>query len=284
MKLYKFRQVDTYSLSGLSNSTLWFSNLSDFNDPFEGSYILDEQLTEEVERTLVDRAVPKPDAEIDVVLKQRMLEEAGIVDGGADRKVFFRKMLKRDFEKALVATVHKSKAICMSMEDAEEGKDPLHENLMWSHYADGLRGFCMVFDSEKLLTYFYEQELSVRPITVEYQDAPITLSLNEFARSRHILNENPMTDVITDITRSVGTKSKAWKYEKEYRMISLEDSNAHSYQPDSLVEIVIGEKMPEDQKNLVIKTAQTANPNVDIKLAQLKQGSYRLEIIDYESY
>ncbi|PMH43808.1 hypothetical protein BCU68_13245 [Vibrio sp. 10N.286.49.B3] len=284
MKLYKFRQVDTYSLSGLSNSTLWFSNLSDFNDPFERSYILDEQLSREVEQILVNRVVPKPDSEVDVVLRQRMFEEAGVEDGGADKKVFFRKMLKRDFEKALVGTVHKSKAICMSMEDLEADKDPLYENLMWSHYADGLRGFCMVFDSEKLQTHFYEQELIVRPIEVEYQDVPITLSLNEFARSRYILNDNLMTDVISDVTKSVGTKSKAWSYEKEFRMISLENSNAHDYLPDSLIEIVIGEKMPKDQKKLVIDTARSANPDVSIKLSRLKQGSYQLEIIDYDSH
>ncbi len=281
MKLYKFRQVDTYSLSGLSNSTLWFSNLRDFNDPFEGSYTLDEQLSDEVEQSLVTRMIPKPDAEVDVSLRQRMYEEAGIEGSGADKKDFFRKMLKRDFEKALVGTVHKSKAICMSMEDREEDKDPLYENLMWSHYADGLRGFCMVFDSEKLQTHFYEQELSVRPIVVGYEGTPITLSLNEFARSSHILNENPMTDVISDVTKTVGTKSKAWKYEKEFRMLSLEDSNAHSYQPESLYEIVIGEKMPRDQQKLIIDTARSANPNVLIKVAQLKQSTYQLEIIDY---
>ncbi|WP_409590369.1 DUF2971 domain-containing protein [Vibrio jasicida] len=255
--------------------------MSDFNDPFEGSYILDEQLSREVEQSLVDRVVPKPDSQVDVVLRQRMFEEAGVEDGGADKKAFFRKMLKRDFEKALVGTVHKSKAICMSMEDTEAGKDPLYENLMWSHYADGLRGFCMVFDSEKLQTHFYEQELTVRPIEVEYQDTPITLSLNEFARSRHILNDNPMKDVISDVTKSVGTKSKAWSYEKEFRMISLENSNAHSYLPDSLIEIVLGEKMPQDQKKLVIDTARSANPDVSIKLARLKKGSYQLEIVDY---
>ncbi|PMO04335.1 hypothetical protein BCT19_01235 [Vibrio splendidus] len=281
MKLYKFRQVDTYSLSGLSNSSLWFSDLKDFNDPFEGSYVLDEQLSEEVEQSLIARVVPKPDAEVDVAMRERMFREAGITDGGADKASFFRKMVKRDFEKALVGVVHRSKAICMSMENSEKEKDPLYENLMWSHYADGLRGFCMVFDSEKLQTDFYQQELTVRPIEVDYQVAPITLSLNDFARSRHILNEDPITDTINEITKTVGTKSIAWEYENEFRMLSLEDGNVHRYEPDSLIEIVIGDKMPKDQQKLVIDTALSANPDIKVKSARLKKNTYQLEIVDY---
>ncbi|GAB7224766.1 hypothetical protein VoSk93_39850 [Vibrio owensii] len=278
MKLYKFRQVDTYSLSGLSNSTLWFSDLNDFNDPFEGSYVLDDTVSDYVRQNLLSRATPKPDSEIDVVQRDRMLDEAGVTGDDTQEDIFL-KMLRRDFEKALIGTVHKSKAICMSQYSSEQ--DPLYENLMWSHYASGLRGFCLVFDSEQLQQGFYERELTIRPIEVEYQDHPVTLSLDCFARSRYILNDNPMTDTISDVTKTIGTKSNAWAYEREFRLLSLEDSNVHSYTPEALIEIVIGEKMPKDQQKLVIDTAKSANPSVVIKKAQLKRGTYQLEIVDY---
>jgi hypothetical protein len=280
MKLYKFREVDTFSLSGLSNSVLWFSDLGKFNDPFEGSYVLDETVSDYVRQNLLSRITPKPDSEVDVAQRDRMLKEAGVTDNDNQGEFFF-KMLKRDFEKAMIGTVHKSKAICMSRYD--DNDDPLYENLMWSHYAGGLRGFCLVFDSEQLQQYFYEQGLTIRPIEVEYQDRPVTLSLDSFARSRHILNDNPMTDTITDITKTIGTKSKAWKYEKEYRLLTLENGNAHSYSPKCLKEVVIGEKMSKDQQKLVIDTAKSANPDVVIKMSRLKAGTYQLEIVDYDA-
>lgn len=283
MKLYKFRQVDTFSLSSLSNNTLWFSNLDDFNDPFEGSYVLNEELSERVMGELITRVVPKPDEEVDLDKRNRLFEEAGVTDGGADLESFFPKMVKRDFERALVATVHRSKAVCMSMEDSDPSKDPLYENLMWSHYADGLRGFCMIFDGELLQRDFYERELSVRPIVVDYQDEPVCLNLEDFATSNHILNENPNADIISDVTQTIGTKSTAWSYEKEFRMLSLEDSNLHSYPSQALIEIVLGEKMPLDQRKLVLDTARSANPDVVVKIAQLRKGTYSLEIIDYQT-
>ena len=44
MKLYKFRAVNTNSLTLLANNQLWFSSLDDFNDPFEGAHILNNHL------------------------------------------------------------------------------------------------------------------------------------------------------------------------------------------------------------------------------------------------
>lgn len=279
MKLYKFRQVDTFSLSGLSNNTLWFSDLNDFNDPFERSYILDEVLSDEVKKELILRVTPKPDNEVDLKIKQKVFKQAG-VKSGDNKEEFLHKMLKHDFKVALIDIIHKSKAICMSQESSVN--DPLYENLMWSHYADGLRGFCMVFERDKLLQDFIDQQLTIRPIIVEYSDVPVTLSLNEFALSEHVLNKVLMKELISNVTKTLATKSLSWKYENELRMLSLEDNNIHEYYPESLLEIIIGEKMPQDQQKLVIDTARSANPNIIIKYAQLKKRTYQLEIVDYQ--
>ncbi|CDT80658.1 conserved hypothetical protein [Vibrio coralliirubri] len=282
MKLYKFRQVDTYSLAGLANNTLWFSNLNDFNDPFEGSYILDGKISNSARKLLLEHTEPKSKSAVDREERQKMLAELGITDDGANKKEFLYKLVSRDFKKALIGTVHDSKAVCLSHYDEDPELDPLYENLMWSHYANGLRGFCLVFDRESLLTFHYEQELSIRPIEVKYQDTPITLSISDFVRSNMVLNATP-SNMIEEVTQTIGTKSSAWAYEKEFRMLSLEKDNAQPYPPECLAEIVIGEKMPKDQQILVINTAKSANPDIQIKLARLKENTYQLEIVDYES-
>jgi hypothetical protein len=281
MKLYKFRDVNDYSINCLKSSQLWFSDLDKFNDPFEGSYILNEKLTYTTRRQLMNRVTPNK-SKVNEAERKRMLAEAGVTDNGANRSEFCFKLAKRDFKEALIRTVHNSKAVCLSHYDSDSIKDPLYENLMWSHYADGLRGFCIVLDRQILFDYLYDEKLSIRPIPVIYQDSPITLSLNDYVRSNHILggSDNLM---IEEVTKTIGCKSTAWEYENEFRFLSLEDDNLQPYAPEALLEIIIGEKMPRDLQKLVIDTAKSANPNVVIKLARLKKNSYKLGIVDYSS-
>ncbi|PTP81144.1 DUF2971 domain-containing protein [Vibrio splendidus] len=282
MKLYKFRDVNEYSLDGLRNSKLWFSDLDDFNDPFEGRYVLDDKLTYTTMRQLMKRTTIKSDSEVGAVERARMLEEIGVANDGANKQDLLYTMALRDFKEALIKTVHNSKAVCLSHSAPAPENDPLYENLMWSHYANGLRGFCIVLDRQVLMDYFLQQELSIRPIEVQYQDVPMTLSLNDYVRSRHVLHGTD-GDLIKAVTATIGCKSKAWAYENEFRFLSLENENLQSYTPEALSQVVIGEKMPDKDRQSIIDAALIANPTVVFKLARLKKDTYQLEITDYPS-
>ncbi|EOX4831356.1 DUF2971 domain-containing protein [Vibrio alginolyticus] len=279
MKLYKFRQVDTYSLSGLSNNSIWFSDLKDFNDPFEGSYVLDNQLSDSKWEEVLKVFTLKPVEEVGAKSQQEMFDSLGITDGGKDKKDLLSKMMERDFNEALIGTIHSSKVVCMSQ--SSKHHDPLFENLMWSHYTDGLRGFCLVFDKERLLRSFWENDYKLRPSEVEYQDAPLTISVTDFTNSRYFLNQSDNDDLIEKVTRTISMKSKSWSYEQELRLLSLEKHGGHCYEPSVLEQIVIGDKMPKDQQKLVVGTARSANPDIKVKLARLKKNTYQLEIVDY---
>ncbi|OCH61886.1 DUF2971 domain-containing protein [Vibrio splendidus] len=280
MKLYKFRQVDTYSLAGLANNTLWFSNLNDFNDPFEGSYIFDDSLTESDFSELEARLAKRTDVSEEAF--QEMLKELGITDGGADKRNLIHKMAVRDYQ-SIVGIMHASKVLSTSYFDNSEKPDPLFSNLMWSHYANGLRGFCLVFDDELLLQSAVDGGVGLRPILVRYTDDPRSLSLSDFVHSTYVLGNKSDVNLIEEVAQTVATKSQAWEYENECRLLSLEKNSAQAYDSKSLMEIVIGEKMPKDQQTLVINTAKSANPDIKIKLARLKENTYQLEVVDYES-
>ncbi|WP_412495942.1 DUF2971 domain-containing protein [Vibrio cyclitrophicus] len=152
---------------------------------------------------------------------------------------------------------------------------------MWSHYADGLRGFCLVFSSEQLQCDINESSDRVmRPIKVMYQNEPNALRLSDFLSSETILGDSEI-DYIEHVIQTVATKSKSWKYENEMRILSMSESNMHSYTSSALLEIVIGDKMPLDQQRLVIHTAKMANPDIIVRRAKLKKNSYVIEIKDY---
>lgn len=39
--VYKFSSLNINSLSALAEGKAWFSNLADFNDPFEGQFVIE---------------------------------------------------------------------------------------------------------------------------------------------------------------------------------------------------------------------------------------------------
>ena len=172
-----------------------------------------------------------------------------------------------------------SKIVSMSYFDREN--DPITENLMWSHYADGLRGFCLVFSSKQLQCDINKSSGRImRPINVMYQNEPNVLRLSDFLSSKTLYGD-PEIDYIEHVIQTVSRKSKSWKYENEMRIISMSESNIHSYTTSALLEIVIGDKMPLDQQKLVIQTAKIANPNIIVRRAKVKENSYLIQIQDY---
>ncbi len=267
MDLYKFRSVTTNNLAALANNQIWFSSLSDFNDPFEGAYILNSDLPSEIH--LCVKLKSKEEVGEEAYLK--MLKKMGLQEGNFTEEIFFKKMVELDFEKT-ISIVHNAKIASFSL--FNEDRDPILENLMWSHYADGLRGYCLVFDYEELQKHIcYSAEKAIRPIKVKYQDIPNTINLVDFANSNSFLNING-DNHIPKTTETIGTKSSDWQYENELRLLALESDNFHTYSPTNLTKIVIGEKMPKNQKKLIIDIAKRNNANIEICEARLKNKSY----------
>lgn len=289
MNVYKFRTVDAYSLTGLANNEIWFSSLKDFNDPFEGSYIFDEH------------EYSKQDKE-EINLNYTWSGYTGIAKDNLDKYISDNKInnfhswsvadkcilvLKIDLE-SIIRTIHSSKAVCLSRQyinkdDFINGKekDTILDNLMWSHYSSGLRGFCLVFDDKQ----FYDGLIKYGDVAVitsiKYQNTPEALELKKWHAMQLSKNRNNLEDVAY-VYKSIATKSLHWKYEKEIRFVSTNRSTSkRKYEPSSLIEIVIGEKMPLDQQKLVINTALSANSDIKIKIAKIKSNSYELEVVDY---
>jgi hypothetical protein len=102
--------------------------------------------------------------------------------------------------------------------------------LMWSHYADEHKGYCLAFSESGLCSHFGEYS------DVIYQDAYPELSL---------LGRSPETGVTeADIKAFVLTKYSGWSYEDEVRFLSW-DSGAglREYPPQHLRAVVLGARM-----------------------------------------
>ncbi|MEX0336406.1 DUF2971 domain-containing protein [Vibrio tubiashii] len=215
---------------------------------------------------------------MDLAERERRLKELGIEHCEITDPEFLDKLAESELD-VVLSIVRRSKIISLSASDDE--RDPITENLMWSHYADGLRGFCLVFDCQALQKDIHSfSNRAIRPIRVSYQDTPNELDINDFIQSPAMLNVSKL-NYVDYVVKTIASKSKSWTYENEFRIISMSETNLHSYDPSTLNEIIIGDKMPLDQQKLVTDIVKSVNSSIRLKRAKLKENSYLIEIVDY---
>lgn len=83
------------------------------------------------------------------------------------------------------------------------------DELLWAHYADSHRGFCLEFELQELLAYKLENQGTFK---VRYQnDVPVV-------RLSDLSNLDAQNAPL--LQKFVGTKSKRWEYEAELRVVT----------------------------------------------------------------
>lgn len=135
-----------------------------------------------------------------------------------------------------------------SLSIPEKRKHPIKNLLMWAHYADGHKGFCVEYDFS---TEFRKQMVSFNRVRYDTVD----------------LSKEKLS-----ITEAFATKSKEWKYENEVRLISYNSEIDGDFDTvfldelSSIVAIYFGLKC-SDERISIIKTLLKGR---GIKLYQMK--------------
>ncbi|AEA43542.1 DUF2971 domain-containing protein [Fluviicola taffensis] len=114
-----------------------------------------------------------------------------------------------------------------------------NDELLWAHYANSHKGFCIEYDMDKLIDNFSNEELY--PFPVKYSRVPPQIGLNE------LINGN----LLSIIKKISGTKSKKWKYESEVRIIR-NLSGKQVYNHKALKGIYFGLNMEHSKKDQLI--------------------------------
>ena len=120
--LFKFFRFDKNALSGLIKDTLWFADPRSFNDPFDMLLTFDESFTNyELATYLNNCAVTRGEPQIYT----------------ADNV--------QDQRDEILKSLDDTRNIIQSCGVVSFSATP-YESLMWSHYADQHRGFCIEFE------------------------------------------------------------------------------------------------------------------------------------------
>ena len=103
--------------------------------------------------------------------------------------------------------------------------------LMWSHYADQHKGFCLGFQ----FSGAWLSERGVYPVDYSRQYPELN-----FAKIWYV----------DGLSKILLTKSEDWKYEKEWRIIKADGEGLNDY-PGELVEVIFGLRTTEEDQEMI---------------------------------
>lgn len=135
------------------------------------------------------------------------------------------------------------------------------EELMWAHYSNSHKGFCLEYETTKLKDKYLGPEM-VTELKIDYNPKPQTLTYLDIKEKNKTLK------------KLFATKSLKWVYEKEVRLI-FDSFEYKDYHPSALTGIYFGTEFPTDKKQRLIESLT----NRDIQFYEMyrEENSYKLK-------
>lgn len=279
-KLYKYRPVNEFSLNNLEEDTVWLNSPNDYNDPYEFYENIDfKELSNAINKKHIDELLEMMTSKIQV--SQEIIEKAKESDEPIE--IIGKALMKENqysdlkietFFSFISEYVAKNNQRLISeklefIQDSMKVSSFCEENnqfLMWSHYSDSHRGFCIEYDTD----CWKKSDLRRRILfPVLYQD-------EVYNSTPHLLksiNETEWNNLYPLLSGS--TKSKNWEYEKEWRfIINIGASfSRQNYSMNCQSKVFLGYKISEEHKNEIIEICKKKGlPVFQTKLA----GNYKL--------
>lgn len=267
-KLYKFHSFNENALSSLINEVVWFSKREHLNDPFEVINIKEHISDKNYEKAWRKRlsSLNFPNHKKEKELKKLISEKDNRIKNGIS--------LISDGMKAIGL-------YCLT--------DYPENILMWSHYADSHKGFCI----EYKVTPKHIIRMNNHIRKVSYTKRYPQLSALDFmpcgecdtckmSNSLTLENHFQCRSIGKGFDKLCGSKSKDWKYEKEYRIIYEGEQYekkllgfTRPYEEIGLAisAIICGSKMPDNHQATLKKLLQNKVP---FRNAQLSKREYKM--------
>lgn len=249
--LYKYRDWEmSFHQDLILKGEVYFSSFDQLNDPFEGAVpfrYYTEQLTEENMKVKFEKYCRETMHGIeDIEIQERWQHEL-------KTKLWENPDHLREHE----ANARRKFNEAFGIYSLSEGRD---KYLLWSYYANSHKGFCIGFNSKKLVTHL---QCSITKVSY----VPDIPRLNVF--------EHPMT-IGRKLTE---TKGEIWSHEGEYRLKKmLHARKALKIAPDIIEEIVFGVKTDDKTKNEIKERSLTLNKNIRFYQASLHGEQFILDI------
>ncbi len=165
--------------------------------------------------------------------------------------------------------------------------------LMWSHYADGLRGCCLEYDGQCLVT---ESETTF-VADVEYVESPPAIDTLVYAVTEDLFyyavdhgyqeyeGEAFRIRLNSMMRGALASKPREWEYERELRLLvhTRQDDKApirHKYPVNALKSIIVGERMDDEYRTALRRVVDQLGVSVATQMAARSPDTYSLTLRD----
>jgi hypothetical protein len=249
--LYKYRAMNRFTRRLFINNEIYFSSPTEFNDPFEGRIYPSVLGTDDDHRKFYENTLQAQGRFTRVEIRKKVNEwsRKGLLKNPDNARKFSRETTLRIIERIGIT--------CLSSK-----RDDI---LMYSHYSDYHRGFCLEFDATDKNSFFGKAQ------KVRYQkNYPV---INLFS-----------TPAKEKFEAFLLTKSKQWAYEREWRIVDIQSDGwprrPGIYQfPDHLLTgVIFGEKMAEGDKIKIRGWLKRRKTPVQLYQASIKDNEFGLDI------
>jgi len=160
----------------------------------------------------------------------------------------------------------------LSEQKDQTGPLPKEDMMMWSHYGNGLRGFRVSYDIDKLLESLPE----IGGYFINYVNEPEKINVTRF---RSFIGDpsGPRFEHST-LEHAFLTKHEAWRYESEFRL-RHENCGKIGFDPEAIESITFGEKMPDPQVNILKKILQAQSQDIKFYNAKVSTQNYEIKYL-----
>ena len=253
--LYKYRtwhnECDKFQYQKriITDNELYLSSADQFNDPFDSALPFRYKESDLTHDNLFKRLFENSkkiwpsysDGQLKKICNKRI--DSGVFENGK-----YWKENRDDF--------HESVNSSLGIFSLSAVNDNI---LMWSHYSDSHRGFCIGLDYDKLF------ELSGGLGNVIYDD---------------VFPEIGLFDTSTEgFLRLFITKSTDWNYEKEYRILLVNEAKKIlNFSNDCVKQIIFGCKIRPEHKDEIMKIAESKYKRAEFFQSEINPTEFKLEM------
>ncbi len=290
--LYKFAPPNEYTLKNLKERKFICRHFSEFNDPFEFWGNLKRKIP----------SAENEEARFKDALKTWGFTPESLNDLNLEHEEYFESLA--DGAPDFGAMYDYTRIACF-------GSD-IGNLLMWSHYADGLRGLCLELDFD-LDVIGGLNKSRVYMTSVRYTNTPPVVDAFNFAVAEDQIDYHVMAieeakqlgdtrwvdqykEVLEEESRKIrdsiwddafATKPVEWEYEQEKRLLVYMDSDNGKpefmeYPKGALKRIVLGEKMPEEFREAVMELVKKYCSDVPVWVATRSSKCFQIKLEQFD--
>ncbi len=233
-----------------THSEIYVPRAYDFNDPFDSRFLPSYEGTpDELFEYFINEL--EKDGDLNDSNRQEWEQRVrlGIREHSNNPQMF-----EGILEKQCHNLINKFGIFCLSTEN--------NNLLMWSHYTDAHKGFCLQFKAIKTPLFIGSEEVLQQVIYINnYPDL-----------NRLILSDEELAG------RMFLTKSTCWSYENEYRVIER-SFGTKSFTEHLLSGVIFGCQMRDENKDMIIKWSEGRKAKLNYFEAKKKDKEFGLYIV-----